>query len=123
MFLAMFVYVAAIIYLPLYFEACLRLDPTLSGVSLIGVLGASVVSSNFTGLSIPKMWRYKALGYYGMPYDRDELRIDANMDPIGPDYSVGLMSEHLLRRAATIYGGTNEVQRNIIAKRVLGLPS
>jgi alkylation response protein AidB-like acyl-CoA dehydrogenase len=28
----------------------------------------------------------------------------------------------LSNRAVTIYGGTNEVQMNIIAKRVLGLP-
>jgi alkylation response protein AidB-like acyl-CoA dehydrogenase len=28
----------------------------------------------------------------------------------------------LSTRAVTIYGGTNEVQKNIIAKRVLGLP-
>jgi len=27
----------------------------------------------------------------------------------------------LLRRAASIYGGTNEIQRDIIAKHVLGL--
>ena len=30
-------------------------------------------------------------------------------------------SEYLYSRAATIYGGTLEVQRNIIARRLLGL--
>ena len=67
MFFGMLVYLAAIIYLPLYFETCLRLSPTLSGVSLIAVLGASVVSSNFTGMSIPKVKRYKSMGYFGIP--------------------------------------------------------
>ena len=26
-------------------------------------------------------------------------------------------------RACTIYGGSNEIQKNVIAKRILGLPS
>jgi len=43
------------------------------------------------------------------------------MIPVGPDYAVGLMEEHLLRRAASIYGGSNEIQKNIIAKALLGL--
>jgi len=32
-------------------------------------------------------------------------------------------AEYLYSRAATIYGGTAEVQRNIIARRLLGLGS
>ena len=35
---------------------------------------------------------------------------------------VGATRSWLSSRAVTIYGGTNEVQCNIIAKRVLGLP-
>jgi alkylation response protein AidB-like acyl-CoA dehydrogenase len=31
------------------------------------------------------------------------------------------MNERLLRQAASIYGGSNEIQRNIIAQAVLGL--
>ena len=54
--------------------------------------------------------------------ERDKrLRPDANEPPVGPEHSVGLMSERLLRRAASIYGGSNEIQRNVIAKAVLGL--
>ena len=63
----------------------------------------------------------EALAYYGLPYDAESLRPDSNASPIGPDYGVGLMQERLLRRAASIYGGSNEIQRNIIAKNVLGL--
>ncbi|MCB9931447.1 MAG: acyl-CoA dehydrogenase family protein [Alphaproteobacteria bacterium] len=63
----------------------------------------------------------EALGNYAQPYDLEALRIDTNVETIGPDHGRGVMTEHLLRRAATIYGGTNEVQRDIIAKRVLGL--
>ena len=62
----------------------------------------------------------EAIGNYAAPYERDSLRIDAN-EFVGPDHGRGAMTEHLLRRAASIYGGTNEIQRDIMAKRVLGL--
>lgn len=41
--------------------------------------------------------------------------------PIGPAVHVPAMPRYLNNRAASIYGGSNEVQRNIIAKLVLGL--
>ena len=67
MFFGMLVYVAAVVYCPLYFEICLGLDPTAAGVGLIVVLGASVIGSNFTGLNLPKVKRYKTMGYVGLP--------------------------------------------------------
>jgi alkylation response protein AidB-like acyl-CoA dehydrogenase len=40
-----------------------------------------------------------------------------------PETVQGKWAEHLLySRATTIYGGTTEVQLNIIAERLLGLP-
>ena len=40
-----------------------------------------------------------------------------------PDEPSGKWAEYLLAsRATTIYGGTSEVQLNIIAERLLGLP-
>ncbi len=63
----------------------------------------------------------EALGYYAMPYGTSQVRPNVNEPPVGPDYSVGVMSERLLRRAASIYGGSNEIQKNIIAKAILGL--
>jgi alkylation response protein AidB-like acyl-CoA dehydrogenase len=63
----------------------------------------------------------EAMGYYALPYGASQVRPDVNEPPVGASYSVGVMSERLLRRAASIYGGSNEIQRNIIAKGVLGL--
>ena len=38
------------------------------------------------------------------------------------DFERNIASEFCYLRAATIYGGSNEIQKNIIAKNVLGLP-
>ena len=63
----------------------------------------------------------EALGYYGAPHEMAMLQPDRNEPSIGPEYGVGLVPEQLLRRASSIYGGSNEIQKNIIAKMVLGL--
>ena len=41
--------------------------------------------------------------------------------PLGNDYAWSVSAKYLYGRASTIYGGSNEVQKNIIAKMVLGL--
>ncbi|PWC74386.1 acyl-CoA dehydrogenase family protein [Azospirillum sp. TSH64] len=45
------------------------------------------------------------------------------LDPIDGDRDLDPAGLFLTARAATIYGGSSEVQRNILAKSVLGLPS
>mgnify|MGYP001203513059 CR=1 FL=1 len=40
-----------------------------------------------------------------------------------PDHEQWVGPQYCYQRAATIYGGSNEIQKNIIAKWILGLPS
>jgi alkylation response protein AidB-like acyl-CoA dehydrogenase len=39
-----------------------------------------------------------------------------------PEYQLWIASNFNYLRAATIYGGSNEIQKNIISKLILGLP-
>ncbi len=50
-----------------------------------------------------------------------ELAAAINEPAIGPDWAPALATEYLFLRAASIYGGTNEIQKNILNKAVLGL--
>ena len=45
----------------------------------------------------------------------------SNLDPVTPEHGLVFMPQYLNTRAATIYGGSSEVQRNIMAKLVLGM--
>ena len=63
----------------------------------------------------------KAMGYYAAPYIPEALEYGWNESPVGPEYAAALAPAYFNMRKTSIYGGTNEIQRNIIARMVLGL--
>lgn len=60
-----------------------------------------------------------SLGPYAAADQRAALGIGANEPPIGPDYALTPTAKYLNSRAATIYGGSYEVQHNILARIIL----
>ncbi|PRB84103.1 acyl-CoA dehydrogenase family protein [Pseudomonas sp. MYb185] len=62
-----------------------------------------------------------ALAEAGMVFDTEALHATPGLPLLGADDVGGILKEHLYNRANTIFGGSSEVQRNILAKVVLGL--
>jgi len=63
----------------------------------------------------------EAGGSYACVEQMEARQPGSNVDPVGPGDLLTLMPRYLNNRAGSIYGGSNEVQRNIMAKLVLGL--
>ena len=63
----------------------------------------------------------EAVGNYAAPYFRGFPQAGSNEFPIGPDYAHGAAPTYFNMRKTSIYGGSNEIQRNIISKMILGL--
>jgi len=62
-----------------------------------------------------------ALGLAGIAYDAADLKHTGREPAFGPFAAPGILKDHLHGRAASVYGGSNEIQRNIMAKLALGL--
>ncbi|WFL77696.1 acyl-CoA dehydrogenase family protein [Altererythrobacter arenosus] len=83
--------------------------------SLVKMLGSNI------GQQVDTL-RLELLGYDALqlPPERP-LYGNAAPEPIGSEIAQTAMGRYLNNRAATIFGGSDEVQKNIIAKTVLGL--
>jgi acyl-CoA dehydrogenase len=62
-----------------------------------------------------------ALGDYANVEQIEAREPGSNLEPVGPEIGLTVMPRYLNNRAASIYGGSNEIQRDIIARLVLGL--
>jgi pimeloyl-CoA dehydrogenase large subunit len=64
----------------------------------------------------------EVVGPYAMPYQPEHTDDERwNEPPIGPEWAGPIAPTYFNWRKTTIYGGTNEIQKNIIAKAILGL--
>jgi alkylation response protein AidB-like acyl-CoA dehydrogenase len=64
----------------------------------------------------------EVVGPYALP--EQKVREDSerwNEPPVGPEWAETLAPNYFNMRKVSIYGGTNEIQKNIIAKAILGL--
>jgi len=82
--------------------------------SLIKVMGTEI-GQRFNELSLEMM------AEHAFVKQLDALLPDFEGESIGPDCGLTTMAEYINNRSATIYGGSAEIQRDIIAKRVLEL--
>ena len=60
-------------------------------------------------------------GNYAMPLDQSTPAPGDNFLPVGPEASNGVAQDYFNTRKVSIYAGSNEIQRNIMSKLVLGL--
>ena len=63
----------------------------------------------------------EAIGNYAAPYQPQASQWGSNVQAIGSDDELAVVGRYLDQRARSIAGGSNEIQRNIMAKLVLGM--
>jgi len=61
-----------------------------------------------------------AAGPYALPFIREAMEAGWQGDQVGAAHCAPLAASYFNMRKTTIYGGSNEVQRNIVAATVLG---
>ncbi len=65
--------------------------------------------------------KLEAVNYYGLPH-ANLISMNGHDAPwVGPEHAETVTPRYLNSRAASIFGGAKEVQKNIVAKVVLGL--
>ena len=82
--------------------------------SILKIIGTSVVQA------IDELM-VEVAGYYSLPFVREQFEPGYEGLRVGPGEAANSGPRYFNNRKATIYGGSDEVQKNIISKHVLGL--
>jgi alkylation response protein AidB-like acyl-CoA dehydrogenase len=62
----------------------------------------------------------RAMGPYAQPFIAEALEEGYEGAPVGPAEAAPVAAQYFNNRKLSIFGGSNEIQRNILAKAVLG---
>ena len=63
----------------------------------------------------------KALGPYALPYLPEEMELDYDGELLVGDYAASPAPQYFNMRKLSIFGGSNEIQKNIVSKMILEL--
>ena len=63
----------------------------------------------------------RAMGPYAQPFIEEALYEGYDQEPVGPEEAAAAASMYFNNRKLSIFGGSNEIQKNIISKMILGL--
>ncbi|WP_263263165.1 acyl-CoA dehydrogenase family protein [Pseudomonas sp. RIT-PI-S] len=63
----------------------------------------------------------KAIGPYALPLLDEEMELGHSGEPLHADYAAPLAGDYFNMRKLSIFGGSNEIQKNIVSKMILEL--
>jgi len=63
----------------------------------------------------------RAMGPYAQPFIEEALHEGYDDASVGPDEAASAAALYFNNRKLSIFGGSNEIQKNIISKMILGL--
>ncbi len=63
----------------------------------------------------------RAIGPYAIPFVEEELDLDYSGEFLSDENAAPLAAQYFNNRKLSIFGGSNEIQKNIVSKMILGL--
>jgi alkylation response protein AidB-like acyl-CoA dehydrogenase len=63
----------------------------------------------------------RAMGPYALPFVHEAMEEGYTGEPLGHPEAASASAQYFNNRKLSIFGGSNEIQKNIISKMILGL--